>query len=73
MGTGTCSPDLDFPSVTVVRSPESVRIGGVRGRDREQLAVQCRPYGSCQPASVFLLGEHQDFEYTAVRIYSLVY
>lgn len=31
MGTGTCSPDLDFPSVNVAGSPESVRIGGGEG------------------------------------------
>ena len=34
MGTGTCSPGLDFPSVNVAGSPESVRIGRRGGGSR---------------------------------------
>lgn len=81
MGTGTCSPDLHFPSVTVVRSPESVRIGSRRGGGPEAetaLAVQCSAvqcrlehsrfeYGRpCYLASAVLPGGQQDFEYSLV-------
>lgn len=55
MGTGTCSPDLDFPSVTVVRSPESVRIG--RGDEKVGSAEAERHWQriQCSAGHIFLL------------------
>lgn len=60
MGTGTCSPDLDFPSVTVVRSPESVRIGGRGGREdsRAQRELQSRAEHSTAGHHLFAFFEY---------------